>query len=59
MYKQRDEVLLKNAWKTRFNQDGYIGPYMITAVRNNGAIRAGKGRVMDTFNTRNLTPYKE
>ena len=58
-YKQGDKVLLKNAWKTKFNQDAYIGPYVITAVRNNGTVRARKGRVTDTFNIRNLTPYKE
>ena len=58
-YKIGDKVLLKNAWKTKFNQDAYIGPYVITAVRNNGIVRARKGRVTDTFNIRNLTPYKE
>ena len=26
LYKQGDKVLLKNAWKTKFNQDAYIGP---------------------------------
>ena len=55
-YKIGDKVLLKNAWKTKFNQDAYKDPYVITAVRNNGTIRARKGRVM---NIRNLTPYKE
>ena len=34
-YKKEDRVLLKNAWNTKFNQDAYIGPYIITAVRNN------------------------
>ena len=38
------------SWKTKFNQDTYIGPYVITAVRNNGTIRAHEGRVTDTFN---------
>ena len=28
-YKIGDKVLLKNAWKTKFNQDAYIGPYII------------------------------
>ena len=60
MYKQEDKGLLKNVCKTKFNKDGYIGPYIglyvITAVRNNGNIRARKGKLMDTFNIRNLTP---
>ena len=38
MYKQGEKVLLKNAWKTKFNQDAYIGPYIITTVRNNGTV---------------------
>ena len=44
---------------TKFNQDAYIGPYVITAVRNNGTVRVRKGKVMDTFNIQNLAPYKE
>ena len=58
-YKQGDKVSLKNAYKTKFNPNAYIGPYLITAIRNNGTARAHKGRVMDTYNIQNLTPYKE
>ena len=58
-YQVGDKVLLKNEWKTKFNQDAYKGPYMITAVRNNGTVRARKGRVTDTYNLRNIIPYKE
>ena len=39
-YKQGDKALLKNAWKTKFNRDAHIVPYVITAVRNNGFVRA-------------------
>ena len=59
MYKQGDKFLLKNTGKTKFNLDTYIGPYIITAVRNNGTVRAHKDRVTDTFSIQNLTPYKE
>ena len=58
-YKQVDKVLLKNAWKTKFNQHAYIGPYVITAIRNNGTVSARKGIVTDKFNIQNPTPYKE
>ena len=58
-YKQGDKVLLKNAWKTKSNQDAYLDPYVIAAVRNNGTVRARKGRITDTFNIQNLTTYKE
>ena len=59
MYKQGDKVLLQNTWKTKFSQDAYVGPYVITTVRNNSTVRARKGRVMDTLNIRSLTCYKE
>ena len=59
MYKQGDKFLLKNAWKTKFDQDTYMGPYEITDVRNNGTVRARIGKVIDTFNIQNQTPYKE
>ena len=58
-YKQGDKVLLNNAWKTKFNQKAFIGHYIITAVRNNGPVRARRGRVADTFNIRNLSLYME
>ena len=31
-YSKGDNVLLKNAWKTKFNQDAYLGPYTITRL---------------------------
>ena len=46
-YKQGDKVLLKNAWKTKFNQD--IDSYPIIAFRNNGTVRARKGRVTNSL----------
>ena len=37
----------------------WLDSYVIIAVRNNGTVRARKGRVIDISNIRNLTPYKE
>ena len=49
MYKPGDQVLLKNAWNTKYNDQAYIGPYTITAVnKNNGTVNARKGKVTDT-----------
>ena len=59
MYRTGDKVLLKNVWKTNFNQDAYIGSYTMTEVRNNGTVCARKGNVIDTYNLRNITPFKE
>ena len=59
MYNEGDKVLLQNAWKTKFNRDTYLGPNTVTAVRNNGTVRARKGKITDTFNICNITFYKE
>ena len=53
MYEQGDNVLLKKVWKTKFNQDIYLGAYVINCSK------AHKTKVMETFNIQNLTPYKE
>ena len=58
-YNKGGKVLLKNVWKTKFNHDAYLGPYMITTARNDGTVRASKGIITDTFNTRNISPYME
>ena len=58
-YNKGDKVLLLNAWKTKFNQDAYLGPYTITAVRNNDTVRARKSKEIDTVNICNITSYKE
>ena len=39
-YQTGYKVLLRNAWKTKFNQSAYLGPYVITAVRDNDTVRA-------------------
>ena len=59
VYHTRDKVLLKNAWRTKLNQDAYIGPYTMTEVWNEGTVSARKGNVTDTYNLRNITRFKE
>ena len=58
-YNKEDNVLLKNAWKTKFNSDGYLGPYTIRAVQNNSTVTAHKRKIIATFNIRNITLFKE
>ena len=59
VYHIDDKVLWKNTWKAKFNQDFYLGPYTVTEVRNNGTVHARRGNVTDTYNLRNITPFKE
>ena len=59
VYHIGDKVLLKNAWKTKFNLYLYEGPYTVTEVRNNVMIHAWKGNITDIFNLHNITPYKK
>ena len=59
VYCTGDKFLLKIAWKMRLNQNGYIGPYTVTEVRNNGTVRAHRVNITDTYNLCNITPFKE
>ena len=57
-YKVGQKVLLKNAQSTKFGTDTYGGPYTIIAVHaDNGTVEMEKGKVIDTFNIRNIVPY--
>ena len=55
----RDRIFLKNAWKTKFNLDAYIGCYLVTEVQNNGTVCVCNGNVIDTYNLSNITTFKE
>ena len=54
-----DKVLLKNEWKTKFNQVAYTDPHTMTVVRNNRMICAWKVDITDTYNLRNIIPNNE
>ena len=59
VYRTGDNVLLKNAWKMKFNQDTYIGPYSLTEVENNGSGCACKGNIIDTYSLCNIIIFQE
>ena len=59
VYHTGDKILLKNKWKIIFNQDVYVGSYTVTKVQNNETMRAYGGNITDTFNLRNISPFKE
>ena len=44
-------------WKVKFNF--YLGRFTITAVRNNGTIRARECKITDIFNICNIALYNE
>ena len=58
-YKVGDKVLIKAPENRKFGQDPYIGPYSVMQVNDNGTVILRKGAVSDTFNIRNLIPYKD
>ena len=57
-YKVHNTVLVKNKQSTKFGQDAYNGPWKILEVRNNSTVKIQKGAITDTYNIRNITPYK-
>ena len=59
-YRTGDKVLLIYAWKTKYNQDAYLGPYTITSVnKDNDTATTHRDKLMDVYNIYNITPYKE
>ena len=62
-YNIGDKVLVTNPDNRKFGSDPYIGPYIITAVNANGTTQLrkdlAKGSVHETWNIRQLMPYKD
>ena len=58
-YKIGDKVLIKNEQSTKYGNTEYSGSYTVMSVNNNGTLQVRKGIVSDTFNIRNVHPYKE
>ena len=57
-YKIGDQVLIKNEQSSKYARQAYSGPYKITAVNTNGTVKLKKGIIEETWNIRNIHPYK-
>jgi len=57
-YQVGARVIVKDAQRLKYGSDAYHGPYPITEVRDNGTVRIQMGAVSDTYNIRNIHPYK-
>ena len=53
-----DLVLVKQDQQRKYGSDPYLGPYEVTEVRDNGTLRIRMGRITDTWNIRNVHPYR-
>jgi len=58
-YRVGQRVLIKAEQGAKYGTDSYLGPYIVTAVNDNGTLRVNEGAVTDTYNIRNVTPYTE
>jgi transposase InsO family protein len=58
-YHVDDKVLYRNKLESKFGDDPWKGPYLITSVNNNGTVRLKMGKFTDTVNIRNIKPFKE
>jgi hypothetical protein len=56
-YKIGDKVWVKNIMEAKFNEDPWRGPYLISAVNDNGTIKIKMGIITDTINIRNVKPF--
>lgn len=50
-------VLIKAEQNLKYGSDAYLGPYTVVGVNNNGTVRIDEGKITDTYNIRNITPY--
>ena len=51
-------MLAKNKLSTTFGHDTYNGHWKVLEVCNNDKVEIQKGPITDTYNIRNITPYK-
>ena len=59
-YKVNDKVLVKQAQASKYGTDPYKGPYTIVQVNdNNGTVKLQLNKLIDTYNIRNIHPYRE
>ena len=57
-YKVGEQVLIKQDQQAKYANIAYKGPYTVTAVNNNGTVRVDMGIVSDTYNIRQIHPYR-
>ena len=50
--------LSKEIVEIKLNQDAHVGPYTVTEVQNSGTVRVFEGNITDTYNLRNIIPFK-
>jgi len=55
------KVLLKTDWTgPKFGREPFEGPYKIVSIHNdNGTVRLKKGSVINSYNIRNIKPYRK
>ena len=62
-YQVGQKVLIKTEQSRKYGKNPYKGPYEIVAINNNGSVNLksllGRGAVYQTYNIRNMFPYKE
>jgi hypothetical protein len=64
IYKVGDKVMIEQYQHRKHGTPKYKGPYTVTKVNDNGTVRlrqrlAGRGAIFQTWNLRNIHPYKD
>ena len=57
-YQIGDRVLIKQAQNTKYGSDTYDGPHTVVQVNSNGTLRIREGPTTDTYNIRQVVPYR-
>ena len=58
-YRVGHQVLVKEDQSRKYGKNPYSGPYTVVQINNNGSIRLPKGAVQQTYNVRNLHPFRD
>ena len=57
-YQVNDEVMVKMDQTSKYGTNAYKGPYKVSKINDNGTVHLEMGNIVDTYNIRNIKPYR-
>ena len=57
-YQVNDEVMVKMDQTSKYGTNAFKGPYKVSKINDNGMVHLELGNIVDTYNIRNIKPYR-
>ena len=57
-YQVNDEVMVKLDQTSKYGTYAYKGPFTVSKINDNGTVRLEMDNIVDTYNIRNIKPYR-